>query len=67
MYNHALENYICPFCLLAQGIENGETEGRRYMSITKFFGQKPLLELSNEHLLFCLRAQINRIQQFHEC
>ena len=22
MYNHAPENYICPFCLLAQGIEN---------------------------------------------
>src|SRR5574338_966526 len=22
MYNHAPENYICPFCLLIQGIEN---------------------------------------------
>jgi histidine triad (HIT) family protein len=22
MYNHAPENYICPFCLLVQGIEN---------------------------------------------
>jgi len=22
MYNHEPENYICPFCLIAQGIEN---------------------------------------------
>ena len=23
MYNHAPDNYICPFCLVAKGIENG--------------------------------------------
>lgn len=22
MYNHAPKNYICPFCLIAEGIEN---------------------------------------------
>ncbi len=29
MYNHAPPGYTCPFCLLLQGIENGDTQLRQ--------------------------------------
>lgn len=29
LYNHSPENYICPFCLVAEGVENAHVQTRR--------------------------------------
>ncbi len=79
MHNHAPENYVCPFCLLVQGIENDDTKSvqtdivHHNEMVTAFVGSHQwrsnrgnVIIVPNEHFENIYDLPVHYAQPIHE-